>query len=110
MQSDVSKINGHLAVEIDIRGEGAGVFYIELKDHKLYVEPYDYKDRDCRFIMTAENFLKMAEGKLDPVAAFFDGRVKIDGSVEKALEFKNIVDSVKKQAKAAKKAEKKAAK
>lgn len=110
MKSDVSKVDGHLAVQVDIEGEGEGAFYIELKDHQLFVEPYEYYDRDCKFIMSGDNFLKLAEGKLDPVAAFFDGRLKIDGSVEKALEFKNIVDSVKKQEKVAKKAAKKAAK
>ncbi|MBQ8904233.1 MAG: SCP2 sterol-binding domain-containing protein [Oscillospiraceae bacterium] len=108
MKSDVSKIDGHLAVQVDITGEGEGAFYIELKDHELHVEPYEYYDNDCKFIMTGDNFLKMADGKLDPVAAFFDGRLKIDGSVDKALEFKNIVDSVKKQAKAEKKAAAKA--
>ncbi len=110
MQSDVSKVDGHLAVQVDIEGEGEGAFYIELKDRQLFVEPYEYYDRDCKFIISGENFLKLADGKLDPVAAFFDGRLKIDGSIDKALEFKNIVDSVKKQVKAAKKAEKKAAK
>ena len=110
MQSDVSKVDGHLAVQVDIEGEGEGAFYIELKDRQLFVEPYEYYDRDCKFIISGENFLKLADGMLDPVAAFFDGRLKIDGSIDKALEFKNIVDSVKKQVKAAKKAEKKAVK
>lgn len=104
MKSDVSGVDGHLAVQIDIEGEGEGAFYIELKDHELHVEPYEYYDRDCKFIISGDNFLKLAEGKLDPVAAFFDGRLKIEGSIDKALEFKNIVDSVKKQEKAAKKA------
>lgn len=110
MKSDVSKVDGHLAVQVDIEGEGEGAFYIELKDRELHVEPYEYYDNDCKFIISGENFLKMADGKLDPVAAFFDGRLKIDGSIDKALEFKNIVDSVKKQVKAEKKAAKKSAK
>ncbi len=110
IKSDVSKVDGHLAVEINIEGDGEGAFYIELKDHQLFVEPYEYYDRDCKFIISGDNFIKLADGKLDPVAAFFDGRLKIDGSVEKALEFKNIVDSVKKQEKAAKKAAKKTSK
>ena len=37
MQSDVSKINGHLAVEVDIEGEGEGAFYIELKEDRKSV-------------------------------------------------------------------------
>ena len=62
----------------------------------MYVEPYDYHDRDVRLITSADNFIKIANGELDPVKAFFTGKLKIDGSVDKALEFKNIVDSVNK--------------
>lgn len=99
MRSDVSNIDGHLAVQVDIEGEGEGAFYIELKDHQLFVEPYEYYDRDCKFIITADNFLKLADGSLDAVAAFTLGKLKIEGSIDKALEFKNIVDQVKKPAK-----------
>ncbi len=95
MKSDVSGIGGHLAVQVDITGEGEGAFYIELKDGKLFVEPYEYYDRDCKFVISAKHFLKMAEGKLDPVLAFTAGKLKVEGSLEKALEFKNIVDSIR---------------
>lgn len=95
MNSDVSNIPGHLAVEVDIVGEGEGAFYIELKDGVLAVEPYDYHDNDCKFIISAKNFLKLANGKLDPVFAFTTGKLKVEGSLEKALEFKKIVDAVK---------------
>ena len=103
MQSDVSDIDGHLAVQVDIEGEGEGAFYIELKDHQLFVEPYEYYDRDCKFIISADNFLKLTDGSLDAVAAFTLGKLKIEGSIDKALEFKNIVDKVKKPAKKASK-------
>lgn len=110
MKSDVSKIDRNLAVQVDIVGEGEGAFYIELKDKKLSVEPYEYYDHDCKFIISADNFLKLADGSLDSVAAYMTGKLKVDGSVEKALEFKNIVDSIKKEEKAAKKSAKVAAK
>lgn len=99
MEADVSSFDNHLAIEIDIEGEGSGIFYIELKDKQLFVEPYEYYDRDCRFITTAENFIKLAEGKLDAIAAYTTGKLKIEGSIDKALEFKNILDAVKKQKK-----------
>ena len=85
----------HLAVEVAIKGEGEGVFYIEAKDGKVNVEPYSYNDRDVRFTATADNFLKLASGKLDPVFAFTTGKLKVDGSIEKALEFKKIVEMIK---------------
>ena len=95
MKSDVSNISGHLAVEVDIIGEGEGAFYIELKDGALAVEPYQYYDNDCKFIISAKNFIKLVKGDLDPVFAFTTGRLKVDGSLDKALEFKKIVDAVK---------------
>lgn len=104
MKSDVSKIGGHLAVQVDITGEGEGAFYIELKDGQLFVEPYEYYDRDCKFIISGENFIKLVNGELDAVFAFTVGKLKIDGSIDKALEFKNIVDSIKKDEKKARKA------
>lgn len=101
MASDVSGIPGHLAVEVDIIGEGAGAFYIELKDGTLYVEPYEYYDNDCKFIVSAKNFLKLANGSLDAVFAFTTGKLRVDGSIEKALEFQKIVEAVKKKKKQA---------
>lgn len=94
--ADLKDYKQHLAVEVAIEGEGEGVFYIEAKDGKVYVEPYDYHDRDVRLIATADNFIKLAGGKLDPVLAFTTGKLKVEGSIDKALEFKKIVDMVKK--------------
>ena len=96
MKHDVSEIPGHLAVQINITGEGSGIFYIELLESKLYVEPYEYYDRDCIFTVSAENFFKLADGTLNPVKAFTLGKLKVDGSIEKALEFQKIVDAVSK--------------
>ena len=93
--ADLKDYKNHLAVEVAIKGEGEGVFYIEAKDGEINVEPYDYHDRDVRFTATADNFLKLASGKLDPVLAFTTGKLKVDGSIEKALEFKKIVEIIK---------------
>ena len=106
MEKETDGLPGHLAVQINITGEGSGAFYIELKDGKVYVEPYEYYDRDCVLIASAEDFLKICEGTLDSVAAFTIGKLKIEGSIDKALEFKKIVDSVKPKAKAKAKAKK----
>lgn len=110
MKSDVSNIEGHLAIQVDIVGEGEGAFYIELKDKQLFVEPYEYYDHDCKFIVSGDDFIKMVNGKLDPVLAYTTGKLKVEGSTDKALEFKNIVDAVKKQEKKASKAKTAAAK
>ena len=50
MESDVSDISEHLAFQFNITGEAEGIFYAEVKDGVLAVEPYEYFDRDAIFI------------------------------------------------------------
>ncbi len=97
MEADTSDISEHLAYQFNITGEGEGIFYVEVKDGKLYVEPYEYYDRDAMFICEAKTLRKIADGKLDPVAAFTIGKLKVEGSIDKALKLKGIVDSRKKK-------------
>ncbi len=89
--ADVSNIGGKLAFEFNITGEGEGIFYAEVKDGKLSVEPYNYNDKDVKFTVSADNFIKIIQGKLDPVAAFTLGKLKIDGDIQKALMLKEII-------------------
>lgn len=95
LANDASGIGEHLAVEVDIVGEGAGAFYIELKDGNLFVEPYEYYDRDCKLIVSGEDFIKICDGSLDAVKAFTNGSLKIEGDIDKALKISEIFNAVK---------------
>ncbi|MCD7824991.1 MAG: SCP2 sterol-binding domain-containing protein [Clostridiaceae bacterium] len=88
---DVNQIQGLLAIQINITGDGEGIFYVEVKDGVLSVEPYEYYDRQAVITMKSKNFLALLDGKLDPVLAFTLGKLKIDGSVEKVLEFSKLL-------------------
>lgn len=80
-----------LAVQVNITGENSGVFYVEIKDGKISVEPYEYNDRNCEITISMDNFIKLINGKLDPVAAFTLGKLKVNGDIGKALEFAKII-------------------
>lgn len=95
--SSLKDSDEHIAVQINIKGEGEGAFYIELKDGNVYIEPYEYYDRDCKFIISAENLFKICDGSLDAVKAFTVGKLKVEGSIDKALKFSGIVKSVREQ-------------
>lgn len=88
---DTSKVQGFLAIQVNITGEGEGAFYVEVKDGVLTVAPYEYYDRQAKIIMKSKNFLALMDGKLDPVAAFTLGKLKIEGSIEKVLEFSKLL-------------------
>ena len=82
---------GFLAVQVNITGEEGGVFYVEVKDGQVNIEPYEYYDRNCAITMDMTHFNKLIDGKLDPVLAFTTGKLKVDGDIGKALEFSKLV-------------------
>ena len=92
MEADVSDIREHLAYQFNITGEASGIFYVEVKDGKLFVEPYEYFDRDALFICSAQTLRDLADGKLDPVLAFTVQKLKVEGNIDKALRFKELAD------------------
>ena len=58
----------------------------------LYVEPYEYYDRDAIFICSAEVLLKIADGEMDPIAAFTEQKLRVEGNIDKALRLKEIIE------------------
>ena len=89
--ADVSGINEHLAYQFNIVGEGEGAFYVEVDNGQLIIEPFEYFDRDATFICTSDVLFKMISGKLDPVAAFTVGKLKVAGDIGKALKLKEFI-------------------
>ncbi len=88
---DVSRFREHLAYQFNITGDASGIFYVEVKDGQLHVEPYEYHDRDAIFTCSADTLFKIASGKSDPVAAVMLGRLKVEGNIDKALKLKDIL-------------------
>ena len=80
-----------LAVQVNITGNEGGVFYVEVKDGRINVEPYEYNDRQCAITMDIKDFNKMLDGKMNAVLAYTMGKLKIDGDLGTALEFSHLI-------------------
>lgn len=78
----VSRALGHVAFQFNVEGEAEGAFYLEIADGRVNVEPYEYFDRDVIIVTTAEVIMQMAEGKLQPRAAYTNGQLMLYGDVE----------------------------
>ena len=74
-----------LAIQVNLTGKVSGVFYIEVKDGVVSVMPYEYIDRDASLFVTMTNFEKLLTGKLDAKTAYTDGKLKIEGDVDKVI-------------------------
>ena len=99
----VDTIDGHLAIQLNLTDEDAGgICYVEVRDHKIYVEPYDYRDHDGILWASAEDFAKIFSGRLSVETALKKERLKITGNTERVMEFqkftKKIVRNCKKKA------------
>lgn len=101
--ADVSKVQEHVAFQFNIEGEAAGAFYLEVKDGKADVEPYEYYDRDVLITCTAQTLLELVEGKLDPVLAYTIKKIRVEGDLGKALLLKEVTGQKKTKKKASKK-------
>ena len=97
-KADASAVKDHVAIQFNVTGEAEGAFYLEVKDGKVSVEPYEYYDRDV--IVTAEDTVlaDIANGKLGLEAAYLTGKVKAEGNLKKALLLKDLKAAAKKAA------------
>ena len=90
-EADASAINGVVALQINLEGKNTnGIFYIEVKDHRVNVEPYDYHDRSALVTVNPTNLLKLLDGKLDPIEAYTKGKVAIEGDAGAVLAVINL--------------------
>ena len=61
-KTDVSD-KDFLAVQVNITGKDEGVFYVEVKDHRISVEPYEYNDRNCAITISMTVSRRKEKGK-----------------------------------------------
>ena len=90
--ADAREVFEHVAIEVDIVGEGAGAFYFEVAERACLVEPYNYYNNDGRIIATADVILKLAAKKIKMRDAWQQGLFKFEGN---EVKFQLLLDKVK---------------
>ena len=78
-RANVSRQVGHVAFQFNVEGEAEGIFYLEIADGRINVEPYEYYDRDIVIVTSADVILQMLEGKLQPRVAYTNGQLQVYG-------------------------------
>ena len=81
-KANVSRAVGHIAFQFNVEGAGEGAFYLEIADGKVYVEPYEYYDRDVIIVTTADVIMQMIEGGLQPMVAYTNEQMKVYGNID----------------------------
>ncbi len=68
----------------------AGVMVLDATQVPNTVSNED-SDAQCTMVLSIENFMEMAEGKLDGTAAFMSGKLKIQGDMSIAMKLGPIL-------------------
>ena len=83
---------GKAAVDIKLYGSFEAHMYIEVKDGKVSVEPYDYIERDLEAAVPVDVALAIADGKTTIKEAVENGSLYVFGNVQFALKFAKLFD------------------
>ncbi|MCR4750313.1 MAG: SCP2 sterol-binding domain-containing protein [Lachnospiraceae bacterium] len=81
--ADAREVFEHVAVQVNILGEGEGSFYVEIAARQVCVEPYDYYDRDGLIEGDAKTLIAIADTSMDATEALKKGLIRIEGNKDK---------------------------
>ena len=81
--ADARRVLEHVAIQVNITGEGQGIFYFEVAERHACVEPYDYYDRDCLLIIPSNVVVELCERKYTLRSAIESGIVEFYGDKRK---------------------------
>ncbi|MEE0264626.1 MAG: SCP2 sterol-binding domain-containing protein [Acutalibacteraceae bacterium] len=90
IHSDVHECTERIAMQVTMTGEGGGSFYVLFHDGQVDVEPYDYKNHDTLFVADTYDFIKIARGEMNAIAAYTVGKLRIYGDLGKASQIQRL--------------------
>ncbi|MFI3236997.1 MAG: SCP2 sterol-binding domain-containing protein [Lachnospiraceae bacterium] len=91
-QADMSHVTEDIAIEFQVYGEYEGVFYLEIKNGVVSMEPYEYIDRDALLIARGNAWLEIIRKDIHPSLAFAVGKLKVVGNRAKVSFIRDVFD------------------
>ena len=89
--ADPSKLAGlDKVVMFDLAGEGGGQWTATIADGKIELVEGATAAPNTTFKMKAEHFLGIVNGKINPIAAFMQGRVRVAGDMSVAMKLQSL--------------------
>lgn len=82
--ADVSGLNGHIAIQIEVTGDGCGIFYAEITDGVLNVQPYDYHDNTAAVTLPLNTLFALLRRETTLPDAVAQEKAFVTGCMESA--------------------------
>ncbi len=77
-------------IQFELSGDGGGTWHVTVADGTCEVAPGPHADPTLVVVASAENWLKVVAGSLDPQLAFLTGRLKVRGDMGLAMRLRAL--------------------
>jgi len=77
-------------IQCRFTGAEAGDWAILIKDKQCSVEPGMKEKPQLTLTMDSQDYKDMVTGKLNPMTAFMQGKIKLNGDISLAMKFTNL--------------------
>jgi putative sterol carrier protein len=91
---DPKKAEGlNASIQFDLSGDNGGSYWLRIADGKM--ESGEGKADDAKMTLkaSADDFINMMAGKLNPMQAFMTGKIKIQGDTGLAMKLMPLMNS-----------------
>ena len=89
---DAARVQGINGVMLfDLSGDGGGRWTLTLADEGIKLEDGESASPDVTFSMEAQDFIAIANGELNPISAFMQGKVSVSGDMALAMRLQSIL-------------------
>lgn len=94
--ADVSGLNGHVAIQIEVTEDGCGIFYAEVTDGVLNVQPYNYYDHTAAVTLPHSTLFALLRRETTLPEAVAQEKAFVQGCMESAAKLFAAVPAPKK--------------
>ena len=89
--TDIEKLKGmNATILFDIKGTQGGLWGVNVDDGKVSIEEGGVESPDVTVEATSDDLIALIKGKLNPMAAFMQGRLKVKGDMSIAMQMQRL--------------------
>ncbi len=85
--------NYEAVIQFDLSGEDGGQWVVKIANGQCEVEKGTTESPSATLRMEASDYADMVTGKLDPMSAFIQQKVKVEGDLSKVMTFQTLFDT-----------------
>lgn len=78
-------------IQFNLSGDGGGVWSVTFAGGKASVEQGPTDSPTLTLSMDAADFLALSQGELNPMQAFMNGKIQLEGDMGLAMKLQNIL-------------------